>query len=363
MVVSKMKGLAVVPGKPKSLHVRDDIPDPKRADGDALVRVVETGICGTDFEINEGLYGTAPPGFDYLVLGHESLGLVEEVPSGIGLAKGDLVVSTVRRPCPEGCPPCASEQNDMCRTGHFTERGIVGRHGFMAERFAEDPRFLIRIPPRLKSMAVLLEPLSVVEKGIEHAFRIQQRLPWQPKVAVVLGAGTIGILAAACLRLRGLDVWVVGREPGGTPRETFLAELDLRYVSISETALEVLSTRTGQADLVFEATGAAAVVMPSIGLLAPDGIAVLASVTGGERKFEVDVATWNRQIVLGNQVVMGTVNAGRRHFEAGVRDMETLEARRAGWLPRLITRRVRFTDLAAVLSRDPNGIKTVLDFS
>jgi threonine dehydrogenase-like Zn-dependent dehydrogenase len=358
-----MKGLAVVPGKPKSLHLRSDIPEPQRAKGDALVRVVETGICGTDFEINEGLYGKAPEGSEYLVLGHESLGVVEDAASGSGLSKGDLVVSTVRRPCPERCPPCASDQNDMCRSGHFTERGIVGLHGFMAERFAEDPRFLIRVPPRLKTMAVLLEPLSVVEKGLEHAFRIQQRLPWQPKVAVVLGAGPIGILAAACLRLRGLDVFVVGRERSGTTRDAFLAELDLRYVSASETALEALATRTGEADLVFEATGAAAVVMPSIGLLAPDGIAVLASVTGGERRFEVDVATLNRKLVLGNQVVLGTVNAGRRHFEAGVRDMETLEARRPGWLPRLITRRIPFTDVDAVVARDPTGIKTVLDFS
>ena len=358
-----MKGLAVIPGKPRSLHLRSDVPEPRRTPQQAMVRVLETGVCGTDFEINEGLYGTAPGGSDYLVLGHESLGAVEEAPAGSGLGAGDLVVCTVRRPCPEHCPPCAADQNDMCRTGHFTERGIGGLHGFMTERYVEDPRYLVPVPAALRPFAVLLEPLSIIEKGFEQAFRIQERLPWTPRTAVVLGAGTVGILAAACLRLRGLEVFVVGREPGGTPREQYLAEIGLRYASTSETALELLKTRTGEADLVFEATGAAAVVMPALQLLAPDGIAILVSVTGGERRFEVDVAGWNRKLVLGNQIVLGTVNAGRRHFEAGVRDLQTIETRYAGWLARLVTRRIHFTDIDALLARDAKDIKTVLQFS
>jgi threonine dehydrogenase-like Zn-dependent dehydrogenase len=358
-----MKGLAVVPGSKASLHVRQDIPEPAPAGADAVVRVIETGICGTDFEINEGLYGRAPQGFEYLVLGHENLGRIESAPAGSGLAKGDLVVSTVRRPCPEACAPCAADQNDMCRSGHFTERGIVGRHGFMSERYAEDARYLVRVPADLRPFAVLLEPLSIIEKGFEQAFRIQERLPWKPATAVVLGAGTVGILGAALLRQRGLEVFVVGREPSGNPREDFLAELGLKYVSTSETALEVLSTRVGRPDFVFEATGAAAVVMPALSLLAIDGVAVLASVTGGERRFDVDVAGWNRQMVLGNQVVLGTVNAGRRHFEAGVRDLQTIESKHPGWLARVITRRIPFDDLASLLARNASDIKTVLQFS
>jgi threonine dehydrogenase-like Zn-dependent dehydrogenase len=358
-----MKALAVIPGSAHSLHVRADVPDPEPAGDQALVRVLEAGVCGTDFEINDGQYGRAPSGSEYLVLGHENLGTVESTPEGSGIAKGDLVVSTVRRPCPERCEPCAANQNDMCRSGHFTERGIVGLHGFMSQRYVEDPRYLVRVPGHLRPFAVLLEPLSIVEKGIEQAYRIQQRLPWTPRVAVVLGAGTVGILAGALFRLRGLETFVVGREPGGTPRAAFLAEIGLRYVSTSETPLETLGLKTGPADIVLEATGAAAVVMPALSLLAPDGVAVLASVTGGERRFEVDIATWNRQMVLGNQVAFGTVNAGRRHFEAGVSDMDALEARHPGFISRLITRRIPYDDIARLTARDANDIKTVLEFS
>jgi glucose 1-dehydrogenase len=358
-----MKALAVTPGKPHSLHVRSDVPDATAAGASALVRVVEAGVCGTDFEIDEGLYGRAPQGSEYLVLGHENLGVVETAPAGSGLSNGDLVVATVRRPCPEACPPCSANQNDMCVTGNYLERGIVGLHGFMSERYSEDPQYLVRLPGHLRRFGVLLEPLSVVEKGLEQAYRIQERLPWSPKRAVVLGAGTVGILAAALLRLRGLETFIVGREHGGTPREAFLGELGIHYVSTSETPLEALSVKTGRADIVFEATGAAIVVMPAIQLLASNGIAVLASVTGGERRFEIDVATFNRQMVLGNQVAFGTVNAGRRHFEAGVRDMETIEQKHPGWLARIVTRRIPFTDLAALAARDANDIKTVLEFS
>jgi threonine dehydrogenase-like Zn-dependent dehydrogenase len=358
-----MKGLAVTPGTAGSLHVRTDLPEPEAAGRLAVVRVIEAGVCGTDFEINDGLYGRAPDGCDYLVLGHENLGEVELAPAGASVAKGDLVVSTVRRPCPERCPPCATDQNDMCQSGHYLERGILGLHGFMSERYVEDPRYLVRVPPALRPMAVLLEPMSIIQKGLEQAFRIQERTAWQARRAVVLGAGTVGILAAACLRLRGLETFVVGREPSGTLRDSFVKEIGIQYVSTSEVALEALSTRVGRADVVFEATGAAAVVMPAIALLAPDGIAVLVSVTSGERRFEVDVATWNRQIVLGNQIIVGTVNAGRRHFEAGVRDAEALQSRHPGWLARLITRRVPFTDLTGLFERPAHEIKTVLDFS
>jgi threonine dehydrogenase-like Zn-dependent dehydrogenase len=357
-----MKALAVIPRSKHSLHVRSDVPDPSPGGDEVVVRVLEAGVCGTDFEINDGQYGRAPAGSDYLILGHENLGVVETAPGG-GLAVGDLVVATVRRPCPERCEPCAAGQNDMCRTGHFSERGIEGLHGFMSERYVEDPRYLVRVPARLRPFAILLEPLSVVEKGVEQAYRIQQRMPWTPKKAVVLGAGTVGLLAAALLRVRGLETFVVGREPHGTPREAFLSEIGLQYVSTADTPLETLALKTGPADVVVEATGAAAVVAPALSLQARDGIAVLASVTGGERRFEVDVAAWNRQMVLGNQVAFGTVNAARRHFEAGLADMDALESRHPGWLARIVTRRLPFEDVQTLLARDGGDIKTVLEFS
>ena len=327
------------------------------------MRVLEAGVCGTDVEIHEGQYGEAPAGSPFLILGHENLGMVESSPAGAHVQPGDLVVATVRRPCPQACVPCASGQNDMCVTGNFKERGIRGLHGFMSERYAESPAYLIKLPATLRPFAVLLEPMSVVQKGIDHAYRIQQRLAWQPRTAVVLGAGPVGILAALSLRLRGLDVTVAARELEGSFKDRLLAEAGIRYTSTASIPLPDLPGTTGPIDLVFEATGATSVVFPAMRMLAPDGVCILSSVTGGTEPVTVDVAGWNREMVLGNRVAFGTVNAGRAHFESGARDLGIAEGRMPGWLSRLVTRRLPFTDVASALVRRHEDIKTVLVFS
>lgn len=250
----------------------------------------------------------------------------------------------------------------MCLTGHFTERGIRGVHGFMSERYAESPAYLIKLPVALRPFAVLVEPMSVVQKGIDHAYRIQARLTWQPRTAVVLGAGPIGILAAVALRLRGLEVTVVAREIEGTFKDLLLREAGIHYTSTASIPLADLTRKTGPVDIVFEATGATAVVFPAMRLLGPDGVCILSSVTGGSASVEVDLATWNREMVLGNRVVFGTVNGSRSHFEAGARDLEIIESRIPGWLSRLITRRLPFTEVGTALVRRPEDIKTVLVF-
>jgi len=357
-----MKAVAVVPGTRDSLHVRADAPEPRPAPDEALVRVVEAGVCATDVEIHQGLYGEAPPGSPFLILGHENLGIVESAPSGAIVSAGDLVVSTVRRPCPERCRPCASDQNDMCLTGHFRERGIRGLHGFMSERYAESPHYLVKLPPHLRRFAVLMEPMSVVQKGIQQALAIQQRLAWDPRRAVVLGAGPIGILAAAALRLRGIEVHVSALEPEGSFKDSHLREAGILYVSAARTPIASLPAALGPIDIVFEATGAASVVFPAMRILGPDGVCILSSVTGGEKKVEVDLATWNREMVLGNRLVFGSVNAGRVHFEMGRRDLEAVEELLPGWLSRLITRRVPFADAPRALERAADDIKTVLAF-
>lgn len=357
-----MRAVTVVPGKAHSLTVRDDIPEPPHDDERALVRVLETGVCGTDVEIESALYGEAPPGSPYLILGHENLGRVERAVDGSGLAKGDLVVSTVRRPCPELCRSCLEGQQDMCLTGHYLERGIKGLHGFMCERYAELPRHLIHVPPGLRPVAVLIEPLSFIEKGIEQALRIQQRLEWNPRTAVVLGAGPVGLLASLALRLRGLDVTLASRGPAESAAARLAEEAGIRYVSTRTTPVEGLSAVTGEIDLLFEGTGAAAVIVPAMKALGPDGVCVLASVTGGESKTEIDVAAWNRDIVLGNRVVLGTVNAGRRHFEAGVRDLATAEERFPGWLGQMITRRLPVAEARMAFEKGPSDIKSILRF-
>jgi threonine dehydrogenase-like Zn-dependent dehydrogenase len=357
-----LKAVAVLPGKHASLHVRDDVPDPHPAPGDVLVRVLQAGVCGTDVEIHEGLYGEAPPESPFLILGHENLGVVEQAPHDSGLAPGDLVVSTVRRPCPEACRPCCSDENDMCLTGNFSERGITRLHGFMSDRYAESPRYLVKLPAQLRPFAVLLEPLSVVTKGIEQAERIQQRLAWDPRTAVVLGAGPVGLLAAAALRLRGFATWVVSREPEGSFKDTLLREAGIRYVSVGTTPIDALPAKVGRIDLVFEATGATSVIFPAIRILGPNGIAILSSVTGGTKPVEVDLATWNREMVLGNRLIFGTVNAARRHFETGVRDMQAAEARLPGWMERLITRHVHFSEAERALERGRDDVKVVMHF-
>jgi threonine dehydrogenase-like Zn-dependent dehydrogenase len=354
-----MKAVAVVPGVRDSLHIRD-VPEPRAADDEALVRVLETGVCGTDVDINQGLFGDAPPGSDFLILGHENLGVVE---SAAGLLRaGDLVVATVRRPCPDACPACRVDQSDMCLTGNYTERGIKSLHGFMAARYVETPRYLIRVPEALRKLAVLLEPMSVVEKGIEQAWRIQQRLPWEPRRAIVLGAGPIGMLAAAVLRLRGLEVTACAREPSGLTKDQHLAAAGIRYVSTSETPLDELAERVGLADVVFEATGAPEVVFPATLLLERNGVCVLVSVTLGDKPVEVDAADWNQHMLIGNRLVFGTVNAGRGHFETGGRDLQAAEERWPGWASRLITRRLPFHEAKAALAHTPGNIKTVVEW-
>lgn len=358
-----MKAVAVVPGNKNSLHVRADVPEPTPAAGEAVVQVLEAGVCGTDVEIHQGLYGAAPGASPYLVLGHENLGVVESVPAGSGLEEGDLVVATVRRPCDEPCRPCASDQNDMCLTGRFQERGIGGLHGFMSERYSEDPRYLVKLPHGLRQTAVLLEPMTIVQKGIEQATRIQERMAWDPRRAVVLGAGPVGILAAAALRMRGYQVTVAALEPEGTFKDELLDEAGIDYISTGRTPLSDLKTKLGRIDLVFEATGSAHVVFPAMQLLGLAGVCILSSVTGGTKSLDVDVATWNREMVLGNRLVFGTVNAARRHFEAGVRDLEFAEERLPGWMVKLITRRLPFTDALRALDRTPEDVKTVLEFA
>jgi threonine dehydrogenase-like Zn-dependent dehydrogenase len=357
-----MRAVTVVPGKAHSLTVRDDIPEPPRDDQQVLVRVLETGVCGTDVEIDSALFGEAPPGSPYLVLGHENLGRVERAADGSGLADGDLVVATVRRPCPELCRSCIEGQQDMCLTGHYLERGIKGLHGFMCDRYVESPRYLIHVPSALRPVAVLVEPLSFIEKGIEQALRIQQRLEWDPRTAVVLGAGPVGLLASLVLRLRGLDVTLASRGPADSAAARLAQDAGMRYVSTRTTPVEEISAVTGEIDLVFEGTGAAALILPAMKALGPDGVCVLASVTGGESRTEIDVAAWNRDIVLSNRVIFGTVNAGRRHFEAGVRDLAAAEERFPGWLERMITRRLPVSEARTAFEKGPSDIKSVLRF-
>ena len=335
-----MKAVAVFPGTPDSMHLRT-MPRPtldEIADGrGVLVKVLRVGVDGTDKEINAAEYGAAPPGYDFLVTGHESFGRVEAVgPNVTELEPGDYVVATVRRPGTSIYDRIGTY--DMTTDDVYFERGINLRHGFLTEYYVDDPEYMVKVPPGLRDVAVLLEPTTVVEKGIAQAYEIQRRLRvWRPRRAAVMGAGTIGLLAALALRLRGLQVTVFGRTPRPYLNSDLVEALGARYQDTSEMSILDGASRHGPFDLIFEATGASPVVFESMQALGKNGVLVLSSVTGGDRRIDVPADRINLEFVLGNKVMVGTVNANREYFEMGVKDMAQAEAQYPGWLGRLLT--------------------------
>jgi glucose 1-dehydrogenase len=340
-----MKAVAVYPGQPNTMHLREltkptvaEIPSGRGV----LVKVLRVGVDGTDKEINAAEYGAAPPGYDFLITGHESFGRVEAVgPNVHELAPGDYVVATVRRPGSSIYDQIGTY--DMTTDDMYYERGINLRHGYLSEYYVDDPEYIVKIPPGLKEVGVLLEPTTVVEKGIAQAYEIQRRLRvWRPRKAAVMGAGTIGLLAALVLRLRGLDVTVFGRTAPPYLNSGLIEELGARYEStVTSPILGESCRRHGPFDLIFEATGSSAVVFESMQALAKNGVLVLSSVTGGDKTIEVPADRINLEFVLGNKVMVGTVNANREYFEMGVKDMAHAEAQYAGWLKRLLTHPVK----------------------
>jgi glucose 1-dehydrogenase len=342
-----MKAVAVFPGKPDSMHLAT-MPKPtldEIAGGrGVLVKVLRVGVDGTDKEINAAEYGAAPPGYDFLVTGHESFGRVEAVgPNVTELQPGDYVVATVRRPGSSIYDRIGTY--DMTTDDVYFERGINLRHGYLTEYYVDDPEYIVKIPPELREVAVLLEPTTVVEKGIAQAYEIQRRLKvWRPRRAAVMGAGTIGLLAALALRLRGLEVTVFGRTVKPYLNSDLIEALGARYESTSDVSILDGAARFGPFDLIFEATGASPVVFESMRALGKNGVLVLSSVTGGDRRIEVPADRINLEFVLGNKVMVGTVNANREYFEMGVKDMAHAEAQYPGWLNRLLTHPVQGLD-------------------
>jgi threonine dehydrogenase-like Zn-dependent dehydrogenase len=359
-----MKAIAVFPGKPGSVHLAD-LPKPSVNDvpngRGVLVKVLRVGVDGTDKEINAAEYGAAPPGYDFLVIGHEGFGQVVEVGANVTeLKPGDYVVATVRRPGSSIYDQIGTY--DMTTDDTYYERGINLRHGFLTEYYVDDAEYIVKVPQGLRSVGVLLEPFTVVEKGITQAYEIQRRLRvWHPRRAAVMGTGTIGLLAALALRLRGIDVTTFARTPKPHPNADLVEAIGARYLSTREATVKDGAQKFGPFDLVFEATGASSVVFESMQALGKNGVLVLSSVTGGDRMIEVPADRINLDFVLGNKVMVGTVNANREYFESGVRDMAQAEAEYPGWLGRLLTHPVpgleNFQDLFEKLSSAKGAIK------
>ncbi|HYP27345.1 MAG TPA: glucose 1-dehydrogenase [Blastocatellia bacterium] len=339
-----MKAIAVYPGKPGSVHLAE-LPKPSTSEipggRGVLVKVLRVGVDGTDKEINAAEYGAAPEGYDFLVLGHESFGQVESVgPNVSGLEPGDYVVATVRRPGSSIYDLIGT--NDMTTDDTYFERGINLLHGYLTEYYVDDAEFIVKVPRGLKEVGVLLEPATVVEKGIAQAYEIQRRLRvWRPKRAAVMGAGTIGLLATLVLRLRGLEVVTFAKSPKPYINSDLLEEIGAQYISTADVPLLDAAREAGPFDLIFEATGYSPIVFDSMQVLGKNGVLVLSSVTGGDRKVEVPADRINLEFVLGNKVMVGTVNANREYFEMGVRDLSQTELEYPGWLARLLTHPVK----------------------
>lgn len=354
-----MKAFVVSPRRTGSARLAD-VPPPQPSPDQALVRVVAVGVDGTDRELMRGEYGEAPAGENDLIIGHESLGRVVSTPNG-GLRTGQLVVAIVRRPDPVPCVNCAAGEWDMCLNGLYTERGIKGAHGFLAEQYTENPRYLVPVPESLAAVAVLLEPLSIVEKAVEQSYRIQSRLVWTPRRALVLGAGTIGTLATLLLRLQGLDVYLYSRGVGGRGRQVAEAA-GAAYLSAEARPLDhAIASEIGPLDLIVEATGHSRLAFDAMHAIGANGVICLTAVSGGSRTLCIDSDHLNLEMVLANKVVFGTVNANRRHFERGVVDLQAIEARWPGLAERVITRRVPLEQFTSAELERPDELKVVVD--
>jgi threonine dehydrogenase-like Zn-dependent dehydrogenase len=363
-----MKAMAIFPGKPGSIHLAD-LPEPSVDDipngRGVLVEVLRVGVDGTDKEINDAQYGAAPDGYDFLVTGHESFGRVLEVgPNVRDLKPGDYVVATVRRPGSSIYDRIGTY--DMTTDETYYERGINLRHGYLTERYVDDPEYIVKVPAALKEVGVLLEPTSVAEKGIEQAYEIQRRLKvWRPERAAVVGAGTLGLLATLALRLRGLEVTTLARTEPPTLNSELAEALEARYVSTRQAPLIQAAEEYGPFDIIFEATGVSSVAFESMEALGRNGVLVLTGISGGDRTVEVPGDRIMLGFVLGNKVTVGSVNANRTYFERGVRDMALAAAQYPRWLERLLTHPVygldNYAEMIRLLTEEKGAIKIFVE--
>lgn len=347
-----MRALTVRPGERDSLAI-SEMPDPVPGADEILAEGLALGICGTDHEILAAEYGQAPEGEDVLILGHESLGRVRTAPPGSGFEPGDLVVGVVRRPDPLPCPACAHGEFDMCRNGGYTERGIKQRHGYGSELWTVEPAYAVRLDPGMEDVGVLLEPASVLAKAWDHIERIGSRAWFGPRRVLVTGAGPIGLLAALMARQRGLEVHVLDRVSSG-PKPDLVRDLGGVYhtTSITEAFPDAMP------DIIVEATGATSLIFEVITHNAPAGIVCLTGVSTAGRHLRVDAGSLNRDIVLENDVVFGSVNANLRHHELAA---ESLAKADHSWLKRLISRRVPLGSAAGAFRPEEGDVKVVID--
>lgn len=363
-----MKAIAVTPGQPNSVHLRD-IPEPdihSVSDGKGIrIKVLKVGVDATDREINDALYGNAPPGDDYLVLGHECFGKVIEVGPNVRRVKpGDFVTATVRRP--GGSIYDQIGTYDMTSEETYYERGINLLHGYLTEEFVEAEDYVVRVPEGLQHLHVLMEPMSCAAKAIQQAYECQRRMKvWSPQRAFVLGAGQIGLLSTLVLKLRGLDVYTLARAPGPHLKSEIVEGMEATYVSTQNTSLIDLANQVGKADLIIDATGSSRIAFEAMQALGLNGTLVWTSITGGANHTEVPSDKINIEWVLGNKLLLGSVNANSEHFESGIKDMALGEVMYPGVLEKILTSPVdgleSYAEMMRLLVEDKQALKVFVN--
>ncbi len=354
-----MKAGIVTPGQKDSARLIE-MDMPVISSGQALVRLLELGIDGTDIEINRGEYGETPPDKDFIILGHEAVGQIEN-PGTTELGKGDFVVPMVRRP--DDCVNCQRGQLDMCLVGNYRECGIKGAHGFLREYLAEDVAFLVPVPKELRNIAVLTEPTSIATKGIEQAMEFHNRSANPIDIAVVLGAGPLGLLTTALLKLHDYNIYTLDVVPRSSVKAQLVESVGANYVDGNVSSVVSLADKIGNLDLIMEATGNSTVAFQAMSVLGINGVLCLMGVSTGQKPLEVNASCLNMQMVLGNKMVFGTVSSNRGHFERSVESLIHIEERWPGWLSRLITRRLTLDKFRDALDPAPDNIKTVIELT
>jgi len=353
-----MKAIIAEPPKRNSVKLVE-IPKPIPGESEVLLETLCVGIDGTDREIDEGIYGTLPNGFDYIVLGHEAIARVQEIGDKVtGFSEGDLVVPTVRRPCEENCLNCRVGETDMCLTGNYFEHGIYRLHGFASEYALSNADFLVKIPTELEDVAVLLEPLSIAEKAVAQSFKIQRRAEWQPEKAFIVGAGPLGLLATMVFRLKGFQVYAAATRGKESRKAKIVRSVGGSYINVRETPIGNLKEKF---DMVIEATGRVEPALEALSLLGPNGVMCFLGVYREKRACQ-EFGKVLTNMVLGNRLMFGSVSSNKKHFEMGIKDMLEIRSKYGNILDRLVTKKLYPTDFEQAFKPEREDVKTIICF-
>lgn len=353
-----MRAVVVTPPERNSVQLME-IHEPKPKENEALLKILKVGIDATDREINDGYYGQPPEGSPYLVLGHEAVGIVEEIGGNVkNVSVGDIVVPTVRRPCIENCVNCRMGEVDMCTTGTFSEHGILKLHGFASDYAVSDADYLVKVPEEIKEEAVFLEPLSIVEKGISQIFKIQERLIWEREDALVVGAGPLGLLATIVLRLRGFNVLNMSRNRVESVKAQIVRDVGGEYL---DERVNSFITIDKKFDMVIEASGAASAALETCGMTKQNGIICFLGLYREIQECE-DFGKVFSNMTLGNRVAFGSVSSNKKHFEMGIKDLLEIKKKYPKVMAKLVSRELTPEKVTLAFKSDFEEIKTIINF-